>query len=65
MGGLFLGFFFFFFSLPSGGSVVKGTPCQCSILAWETPWTGKPGRLESMRLQKRHDLSTKKQYCAP
>ena len=23
-----------------------------SILAWETPWTEDPGRLQSMRLQK-------------
>ena len=23
-----------------------------SVLAWETPWTGKPGRLQFMRLQR-------------
>ena len=31
-----------------------------SILAWEIPWTGKPGGLQSMRFQGvRHDLATK------
>ena len=40
-----------------------------SILAWEIPWTGEPGRLQSMGLQRiRHDLVTKpppqyKDYC--
>ena len=30
-----------------------------SILAWRIPWTGKPGRLQSMESQKvRHDLVT-------
>ena len=29
---------------------------RSSILAWETPWTEKPGRLQSMRLQRiEHD----------
>ena len=29
------------------------------ILAWEVPWTGEPGRLQSMGLQRvRHDLAT-------
>ena len=28
-----------------------------NILAWETPWTEEPGRLQSMGLQRvRHDL---------
>ena len=40
-----------------------------SILAWEIPWTGEPGRLQSMGLQRiRHDLVTKpppqyRDYC--
>ena len=33
-----------------------------SILAWEIPWTGEPGGLQSMRWQRvRHDLATKQQ----
>ena len=33
-----------------------------SILAWEIPWTGEPGRLQSMGSQiVRHDLMTKQQ----
>ena len=32
-----------------------------SILAWETPWTEEPGRLQCMWLWKRHDLATKQQ----
>ena len=30
-----------------------------SILAWGIPWTEGPGGLQSMQLQKRHDLGTK------
>ena len=30
----------------------KEMATHSSILAWETPWTGKPGRLQSMRSQK-------------
>ena len=34
-----------------------------SILAWEIPWTEKPGGLQSMGSQAvRHDLATKQQY---
>ena len=34
-----------------------------SILAWEIPWTEKPGRLQSMGSQAvRHELATKQQY---
>ena len=46
-----------------------------SILAWETPQTGEPGRLQSMESQRvEHNLATKKQqqicmteslYCSP
>ena len=33
-----------------------------SILAWEIPWTGEPGDLQSMGLQRvRHDLATEPQ----
>ena len=33
-----------------------------SILAWEVPWTGKPGQLQSMGLQRAgHNLVTKQQ----
>ena len=33
-----------------------------SILDWEIPWTEKPGRLQSIGLQRvRHDLVTKQQ----
>jgi len=28
----------------------KVTATHCSILAWEIPWTEKPGGLQSMRL---------------
>ena len=30
-----------------------------SFLAWEIPWTEEPDRLQSMGLQKIHDLATK------
>ena len=33
-----------------------------SILAWQTPWTEQPGRLQSMGLQRvRHDLEIKQE----
>ena len=36
-----------------GGSVDLGNgKTHCSRLAWEIPWTGEPGRLQSMGLQK-------------
>ena len=35
-----------------------------SVLAWEIPWTGEPGGLQSMGPQKRHDLATKQQQQA-
>ena len=39
------------------GDLAKGLlTTHSSILAWEIPWTEKPGRLQSMRLQRvRHD----------
>ena len=37
-----------------------------SILAWKSPWTEKPGRLQSMRSQRvEHDLATKQQRYRP
>ena len=34
----------------------KEMATHSSILAWRIPWTGKPGRLQSMELQRvRHD----------
>ena len=33
-----------------------------SVVAWDTPWTEEPGRLQSMGSQRiRHDLATKQQ----
>ena len=32
-----------------------------SILAWEISWTEKPGRLQFMGSQKRHNLATEEQ----
>ena len=29
-----------------------------SVLAWEVPWTEKPGRVESMDLQKELDMTS-------
>ena len=39
----------------------KEIATHCSILAWRIPCTEEPGRLQSMRLQVRHDLATKPQ----
>ena len=37
-----------------------------SILAWEIPWTQKPGGLQSIGLQRvGHDLTTKQQQQSP
>ena len=37
----------------------KGMATHSSILAWKTPWTEEPGRLQSMRSQRvRHDCAT-------
>ena len=38
----------------------KGMATHSNILAWRIPWTGEPGGLQSMGLQRvRHDLMTK------
>ena len=35
-----------------------------SVLAWEIPWTGEPGGLQSLGSQRvGHNLATKQQYC--
>ena len=40
----------------SGRSPGEGMATHSSILAWEIPWTKKPGRLQSIGLQRvRHD----------
>ena len=40
-------------------SVEKGTATHSSILAWRIPWTGEPGRLQSMASQRvRHSCVT-------
>ena len=50
-------------SIPGwGGSLEKEMATHSSILAWEIPWTKKPGGLQSMELQRvRNDLATKQQ----
>ena len=44
-------------SIPgSGRSLEEGLATPSSILAWRTPWTEEPGRLQSMGSQKvRHN----------
>ena len=40
----------------------KEMATHSSILAWKTPWTEEPGRLQSMGLQRvQHGLGTKQQ----
>ena len=34
----------------------KGTATHSSILAWKTPWTEEPGRLQSMGSQSQTQL---------
>ena len=39
----------------------KEMATHSSILPWKVPWTGEPGRLKSMGLQRvRHDLVTER-----
>ena len=35
-----------------GRYLEKGGPTHSSILAWEIPWTGEPGGLQSMGLRR-------------
>ena len=39
-------------SLSQEDPLEKGMPTHFSILVWRIPWTEKPGRLESMGLQR-------------
>ena len=39
-------------SLGQEDSLEKGMATHSSILAWRISWTGEPGRLQSMGLQK-------------
>ena len=50
-------------SIPGGEDPLEEElAIHSSILAWEIPWTEKPGRLQSMRSQRvGHDLETKQQ----
>jgi len=43
-------------SLGQEDSLEKGMAILSSILAWKTPWTEKPGRLQSMGSQKSRTL---------
>ena len=46
-------------SLCTEDPLEMGMATHSSILAWRIPWTEKPGRLQSMGLQKvRHDSAT-------
>ena len=43
-------------TLGSGRSAREGLATHSSIFAWRIPWTEKPGRLQSIELQRvRHD----------
>ena len=44
-------------SLGQEDPLEKGTASHCSILAWKTPWTEEPGRLQSMESQSQAQLS--------
>ena len=47
-------------SLGQEGPLEEEMATHCSILAWEIPWTEKPGGLQSMELQNvTQDLATK------
>ena len=47
-------------SLGQEDSLKQEMATHSSILAWEIPWTEKPGRLQSMGSQRvRHNLATK------
>ena len=49
-------------SLSREDPLEKETATHSSILAWEIPWTEKPGRLQSMGWQRvGHNLATKPQ----
>ena len=39
-------------SLGQDDALEKGMATHCNILAWRIPWTGEPGGLQSMGLQR-------------
>ena len=39
-------------SLDQDGPLEKGMATHSSIIAWRIPWTGEPGRLQSMGFQR-------------
>ena len=39
-------------SLDQGNPLEKGMANHSTVLAWRTPWTEKPGRLQSMGITK-------------
>ena len=50
-------------SLSQEDLLEKEMATHSSILAWETPWTEKPGGLQITELQEvRHDLVAKQQH---
>ena len=49
-------------SLGQEDSLEKEMATHFSVLTWEIPWTGEPGRLQSMGSQRvRRDLATQQQ----
>ena len=51
-------------SLGQEDSLEKEVATHSSILAWKTPWTEEPNRLQSMGSQRvGNDLATKRQNC--
>ena len=42
-------------SLGQEDPLEKGMATQSNLLAWRTPWTEEPGRLQSMGSQVRHN----------
>ena len=51
-------------SLGQEDPLEKAMATHSSVLAWETPWTEEPGRLQSTgRERVRNDLATKQQQC--
>ena len=44
-------------SLGQEDPLEEGKTTHSSILAWRVPWTGEPGRLQSIGHRVRHDLN--------
>ena len=51
-------------SLGQKDSLEKEMATHSSILAWEIPWSGESGGLQSTGLQKSHDFVSKQQQKA-